>query len=243
MKKWVLLGLISAVAGAEEAAPAPDAGWKGEGELGYVTSRGNSNTETVASKIKMNYKADPWESEIGLAALKAKDEDGLTIADRRQVTGQTNYSFSADSYWFGAVRYEEDKFSGFDYSASGTLGYGHRFWESATSKLSAELGLGHRVSKVADTDTIETDEKLRETITRFKLSHFWQFTETTKWTNDLLVERGEENTFSEFTTGFLVDISTHFKLKLAHNIRRNSEVPPEREKEDTITTVNLVFSF
>ncbi len=242
MKKYWVFVALSAVAAAEEAPPIND-GWKGEGELGFVTSRGNSNTETVASQIKMYFKAAPWETELGLAALKSSDDEGITIADRRQFTGQTNYRFGEDSYWFGAVRYEEDAFSGFDYSAAGTVGYGYRFWESATSKLSAELGAGHRVSKVADTDIIESDEKLRETITRFKLSHFWQFTTTTKWTNDLLVERGEENTFSEFTTGFLVDVSSNFKLKLAYNLRRNSEVPPERKNEDSITTVNLVFAF
>ncbi len=247
MKKMLVLSLFAGVAAAEEAAPPPESSWKGSGELGYVTSRGNADTETFTSAIKMNYKAAPWETEVGFAALRAKDEEGETIADRRQVTGQTNYSFGEHSYWFGALRYEEDEFSGFDYSAAGTTGYGHRFYEDATSKLAVELGVGHRVSKYGDLEETPEDEseadKLKETITRFKLTHFTQITATTKWTNDLLVEKGEDNTFSEFTTGFLVDVSTNFKLKLAHNIRRNSEVPPEREKEDTITTVNLVFAF
>jgi putative salt-induced outer membrane protein len=246
MKNVLLLALLATTALAEEGAPPPNDGWKGSGELGYVTSRGNADTETFTSAIKMNYKAAPWESEVGFAALRAKDEEGEVIADRRQVTGQSNYSFSEKSYWFGAVRYEEDEFSGFDYSAAGTLGYGHRFWEDANGKLAVELGAGHRTSRYSDLEETPDDEselKLKETIMRFKLTHFTQVTDTTKWTNDLLVEKGEDNTFSEFTTGFLVDISTSFKLKLAHNIRRNSEVPPEREKEDTITTVNLVFAF
>lgn len=217
---------------------ADNEGWKGEGELGYVTSTGNTRTETIAGKVGMSYKSAPWESEATWSTLQAKDDKGAQVANRSQLSAQTNYTITDGSYWFGAVRYEEDKFSGFDHQVTGSTGYGYRFWESDTSKLATELGLGMRESKSS-----ETGEVTKETVTRAKLTHFWQFLTSTKWTNDLLVEAGTENTYIEFTTGVQVDISARFKLKVAHNIRRNSDVPLDRTNTDTITTVNLLFSF
>ena len=226
---------------AAEAAPAPE--WKGEGELGYVAARGNTDTETVSSKLKMTYATGNWSHELGLATLQSTSEDPDTgeeeeTADRFQFTGQSNYAFSARSYAFGAVRYEEDEYSGYDHQTTVAAGYGYHFLTEDTHKLSAEIGAGQRRSELVD-----TGEKETETIARLRVTHGWQFTETSKWTNDLLVEAGDENTFSEFVTGLKVDINSAFAVKIAHAIRQNSEVPPDREKTDTLTTVNLVFGF
>jgi putative salt-induced outer membrane protein len=39
-------------------------------------------------------------------------------AQRWEVHEQSDYSFSARHFWFGAARYEDDRFSGFDYEAT-----------------------------------------------------------------------------------------------------------------------------
>ena len=226
---------------AEEAAPVPE--WKGEGELGYVAARGNTETETVSSKLKMTYATGKWSHELGLATLQSTSDDPDTgeeeeTADRFQITGQSNYAVSERSYAFGSLRYEEDEYSGYDHQTTVALGYGYHFLTEDTHKLSAELGAGQRRSEF-----IDTGEKESETILRLRVAHGWQFTETSKWTNDLLVEAGDENTFSEFVTGLKVDINSSFAVKISHAIRQNSEVPPDREECDTLTTVNLVFGF
>jgi putative salt-induced outer membrane protein len=250
MKQVVMVGLIASMLSgmsmrlqAEEAAPAPAPEWKGEGELGYVAARGNADTKTISSKLKMTYASGNWSHEFGIATLQASSEDPDTgeeeeTADRFQFTGQTNYSFSERSYTFGAVRYEEDEYSGYDHQSTLAAGYGYHFLNEETHKLSAEIGAGKRRSELIDTGETET-----ETILRLRVTHGWQFTESSKWTNDLLIEAGDENTFSEFVTGLKVDINKSFAVKISHAIRQNSEVPPDREETDTLTTVNLVFGF
>lgn len=243
---WTLVAVLATAAGsasAEDAAPAAAPEWKGEGELGYVAARGNTDTETVSSKLKMGYASGSWSHELGLATLQSTSEDPDTgeeveTADRFQFTGQSNYAMSERSYAFGSVRYEEDEYSGYDNQTTVAAGYGYHFLTEETHKLSAEVGVGQRRSEL-----METGEKESETIARLRVSHGWQFSESSKWTNDLLVEAGDENTFSEFVTGLKVDINKSFAVKIAHAIRQNSEVPPDREKTDTLTTVNLVFGF
>lgn len=242
---WLTLsagGVIGTAArAADETEPVP--AWKGEGELGYVAARGNTETETVSSKLKMTYASGDWNHELGLATLQSTSEDPdsgeqVETADRFQLTGQSNYAFSPRSFAFGSLRYEEDDFSGYDNQTTLAVGYGYHILMEAHHKLALELGAGQRRSELVD-----TGEKESEGILRLRLSHGWQFTESSKWTNDLLVEAGEDNTFSEFVTGLKVDINSSLAVKLSHAIRQNSEVPPDREKTDTITTVNLVFGF
>ncbi|NQD38668.1 DUF481 domain-containing protein [Permianibacter sp. IMCC34836] len=234
--------LLPAAVLAEDATEATPA-WKGEGELGYVAARGNTDTETVSGKLKLGYASGAWSHELGLAALKSTAEDPDTgedeeTANRYQVTGQSNYAVSERSYAFGSFRYEKDEFSGYDHQTTLAVGYGYHFLNEELHKLSAEVGAGQRRSEL-----IDTGEKESETIMRLRVAHGWQFTASSKWTNDLLVEAGDENTFSEFVTGLKVDMNSSFAIKVAYAIRQNSEVPDDREKTDTLTTINLVFGF
>lgn len=224
---------------AEEAAPV----WKGEGELGYVAARGNTDTKTVSGKLKLGYASGDWSHELGLATLQSTAQDTDTgeeeeTADRLQLTGQSNYAMSARSFAFGSFRYEEDEFTGYDNQTTLAAGYGYHILMDELHKLSAEIGAGRRESEL-----LETGETEAETILRLRVSHGWQFTPSSKWTNDLLVEAGDENTFSEFVTGLKIDMNSSFAIKVAYSIRQNSDVPVDRENTDTLTTVNLVFGF
>ena len=46
---------------------------------------------------------------------------------------------------FGALAYQDDRFSGFQYQASASGGLGYRFFNSDTTKLSVQAGVGYRV--------------------------------------------------------------------------------------------------
>ena len=233
--------LFSLVTMAEDE-PVPPSAWNGEGELGYVAARGNTETETVSGKLKFDYKTENWLHELGLSALRSKANDTITgeqeeTADRFQALFQSNWKININSYLFGAGRYEEDQFSGYDAQNSVTFGYGYTFVDTDDLKFKIEAGAGARHSE------FDTGEEVDESIFRFRADHAWQLTENTRWTNELLVESGEDNTYSEFNTGLKVDMTNRFALKLAYLIRENSTVPIGREKRDTLTTINLVFSF
>lgn len=216
--------------------------WNGEGELGYVAARGNTETETVSGKLKFSYKTEQWLHELGFSALRSKADDAVTgeqeeTADRFQALFQSNWKINLNSYLFGAGRYEEDQFSGYDNQNSLTFGYGYTFVDSDDLKFKIEAGAGARHSE------FDTGEEVDETIFRFRANHAWKLTENTRWTNEWLIESGEDNTYSEFATGLKVDMTNRFALKLAYLIRENSTVPLDREKRDTLTTINLVFAF
>ena len=116
-------------------APLAAAEWKGKGELGVVMARGNSEADTVNAKLDMAEESERWKNGFGIAALRASN-DGEKNAERYNAFWQTDYKFSDRSYWYGGLRYEDDRFSGFDYQASLTTGIGHKFIDTETTKLS-----------------------------------------------------------------------------------------------------------
>jgi len=145
------LGLLPSEAAAE---------WKGKGEVGAVMARGNSDADTVNIKLDMSRELDRWKHNFGILALRATN-DGDKTAERYGAYWQSDYKFSDRSYWFGGLRYEDDRFSGFDYQASVTSGIGRNFIDTDATKFSGQAGIGVRYNSdpplgLKTTDTITT---------------------------------------------------------------------------------------
>ena len=219
------------------AAPPAQAEWKGQGELGLVLARGNTNTETVNAKADLTTEVDPWKHTVGFSALRSTNEDELT-GDRYELHGQSDYKLSAQSYAFGSLRYENDHFSSFTYQAVAAAGYGYKFFDTEVTKLSADVGAGYRKSKVR-----ETGETLNNVIFRGGLNYAHKLTSNTDIYDKALVESGKDNTFAQNELGIKVAMNASLALSLAHQLRYNSDVIAPKKHIDQLLTANLVFSF
>jgi putative salt-induced outer membrane protein len=238
MKSAYLAGVAAAVGvGACLAASPALADWKGKGEFGLVLSRGNSDAETLNAKVDAGTEIDRWTHTVGFSALRASANDETT-ANRYELRGQTNYALTDRSYVFGALRYEDDRFSAFDYQATGSAGYGYKFIDTEATKLTGQLGVGYRVAEVRLTGEREDDAVLRG-----DLAFQHQFTATTRLINKFLVEAGSSNTFLQNELAVEVKMTDRLALSVAHAVRHNSDVPDGVAKTDQLTTANIVFAF
>lgn len=211
--------------------------WSGKGELGFVLARGNSDADTVNTKLEMSRQTDSWKHGFTLAALRASN-DGEQNAERYAAAWQTDFRFSPESYWYNGARYEEDRFSGFDYQASLSTGLGHRFMDDEELKIFGQAGLGYR--RLENSLTAETDDSV---IFSSELRYEQRLTETTRLRNKLLVEAGETNTFATNELALEVKINSRLSLAAGLGVRHNTDPPVGRKKTDTLTTVNLVYGF
>ncbi len=212
------------------------ADWSGEGDLGMVVARGNTDTDTISAHLAVKQTKEQWEHNAGLSFLRSTNT-GVTNAERYQLTGQSNYAIDERSYYFGSLRYEQDKFSGFDYQSSATAGYGRKIVDTEVSTLKAELGIGYRQTKQ------ETFSSEGDAILRGAMNYTRALTDTTNISNDTLVEAGKNNTFAQNFTGLSVRINESMAMKLGFEVRYNSEVLEGLKSTDTITTINLNYKF
>ena len=181
---------------------------------------------------------DRWRHRFSGSTL-ATSEDGIQDNERYQIDLQSDRKLSDISYIFSAFRFDADKFGAYDPQSTLTAGYGREFMKSSTHLLKGEFGAGYR-----NLEERESGMSSSEAIIRLLADDWWQITETTAWTNRLLVETGSDNTFSQFNTGLNVAMSDKFAIKVAYEVRNNTKVPAgDTEKTDTTTTVNLVYNF
>lgn len=212
-------------------------GWSGKGDFGLVAARGNTESETLSLGLHFANNQEKWRHQLGLTALFAS-RDNVDSAERYEFTGKTDYKLSPISYAFGSLRYLDDQFSQFQSQATLAGGYGRELIDNDVHDLDAEIGLGYRRSEVRATGVTES-----EAIFRGALNYKWTISETATLTNDLLIESGSDNTFGQNITALNTRVNDSFGVKVAFDVRHNTDVDDPRENSDFLTTVNLVYSF
>lgn len=226
-------------------------GWTGTGEFGLAVTSGNARSENINGKLGFINEDDQWKHAFTLGVLRAKGEvvgdfDGDGVVDReRQLTANrydlglsSAYKMSERSSWVAALRYENDDFAPFANQTTFAIGYGYQWADSEATKFRTEIGPGYRrAEKAADGDT-ESEAILRGVA---DFSHV--LTENTRLVNTFLLESGSDNTFLRNDFGVAVAMNESLALKAGLQARHNTDVAPGIKKTDTLTTMNLVYTF
>ncbi len=210
--------------------------WTGEAELGLVATSGNTETQTLSAKAKGANERDKWKHEASLEVLNTEDKK-VTTAERYTLIGKTNYKLTDLDYVFGMATYEDDRFSGYDWRASEFVGYGRHVIKKEELTLDIEAGLGARQSE--DNAGVSTDEGA----VRLAGNLGWKISDTSKFTEELTSEIGEDVTISKSVTGLKSQINGSLAMKITYTVKHVSEVPVAVEKVDRETAVTLVYSF
>ncbi|HEY6642223.1 DUF481 domain-containing protein [Povalibacter sp.] len=219
--------------------------WTGTGEAGLVISSGNTETETANVKVAMAHEKDKWKNAFGLNALYASDDIGTT-AQRWEALTQSDYNFSPKTFWFGAARYEDDRFSGFDYQATLSTGLGRKFIDTERTQFIGTAGVGYKVFETRDAFDdagvlIEEGAREDDIVFRGTLDFEHQLTESTSVIDKFIVEAGADNTFYQNDLALQVKMTEILALAVGYSVRHNSDPPAGFKKTDTLTTVNLVY--
>lgn len=264
-----LLAALPLAALADDATPA-DGVWSGAGEFGFAAARGNAKSENLNAKLSFKMEDERWKDTFYLTALRSKgevksyvvgpDNSVVTVkaydttANRVETGASVGYKFDERSYVVGALRYENDDFSPFEYQAVASVGYGYTVLKTMSNELSVEIGPGYkryRPNDVLGPEVIPgTDQPVRhsfasdgEVIGRGLLTYKHAFTPTTAFVDTLLVEAGQDNTFVQNDAGLQVDINKKLALKVGLQLRHNTDVKPGTRKTDQLMTTNLVYNF
>lgn len=220
--------------------------WTGKSEAGLVVASGNTETETANARINMKYETEQWKNTVGGAALYASDVDGKT-ANRWETFGELGWKFTERNFLFGAGRYEEDEFSGFEYQTTISGGVGRRFLDRPNTTMVGTVGAGYKFFETRDSfdnDTgalIEAGRSDSEVVFRSTIDFEHKFSATTSLVDKFIIESGANNTFVQNDISLQVKMTDVLALAVGYGVRSNSNPPPEFKKTDTLTTINLVY--
>ena len=234
-----LIPVSMAVLASSPTFAAESGGWNGDIEFGYTSTSGNSDDSNLKARFDAKRDTGNWKNHAHLDATNSESE-GIRSSERYFGSYRLGYNFSDTQYVYGYGSYEDDRFSGYDYQSTVSVGYGQTLIDESNMKWSFEVGPGYRFAKVAD-DVAEDDEE--DAILRAFTHYEWSFTETATFFQDLSVEYGEDNTISKSVTALKTKISDGFALQLSYTIKNTKNAPEGKENTDTETAITLVYAF
>ena len=227
-------------------------GWSGKGQVGYVMSRGNSDTDAANAKLDLFLLTPEWKHQFTLEGLFGRSAQ-ITSAERWDLRLQSDYTITSQLFAFGALAYQDDRFSGFQYQGSGSGGIGYKFLDSDTTKLAAQIGVGYRVLRpeilVTDPDgsgAIVNRIPLQsqsEAVGTAGIDFMHQFNASTKLTDKMIAESGSSNTSIKNDLALEVKMSKKLALAAGYSVLHNTKPAEGVKRTDTITTLNLVYAF
>lgn len=232
------------VAEAEPDAPPPlpggffsFSGWDGSAELGGTLNSGNTDEQAVTVGLGLTNDRQTWRHKLGISFAFTRT-DGQTTKQDLEASYQLDYKFSERLYAFGLIEYEDDRFSGFDYRLTETLGVGYRLFDRETWFLDVEGGVSFRQSKLALTGISENDIGGRA-----KAVFHWDITDTFALDNEASALFTGNGTTLENTISVQTKITETISGKLSFNVKHNTDVPLGARKTDTETKASVLYSF
>ena len=214
----------------------PESPWSGKASLGYLATSGNTENSTLNTGFEVGYKTGKWAHLFNAAAINASENE-VTTSEAYDAGWKSERNLSDKDFLFGRLNWRKDLFGGYNTQFSQTVGYGRRLIDSDKHKLNAEVGAGARQSELQD------GSKENETIFRAGMDYKWLFSETANFSQILLTEGGDKNTYIESVTALSAQLVGNLALVASYTIKHNTDVPLLTEKTDTYTALSLEYVF
>lgn len=230
--------------------------WDIEVDIGAIATSGNTESTSLQLKVDAKQNLDRWENQYIFNSLFKEDEvtqdDGETSTEKtaEKYFGSAKFAYLLgveEAYLYGFGSYTDDQFGAYRTYSTLSLGYGNWLYFSPGFNWFVEGGPGYfQGEKVMESD----EEALPDTISnengamlRVATAVQWQVTSNAEFKQMLSVEAGADNTRTQSETSLAASISDRMKMKVGFSLASDTDVAQGKEKTDTTTFVNLVYSF
>lgn len=223
----------------DEAASFPK--WKGAAEIGSIWTTGNTSTSSINGKFDVSRKGEEWSSRLKASTLSSK-EDGEMSKEKYSGLVQLDRNFSELTYLAVVGQQERDRFGGFKYQGTASVGLGYRAINNDTMELVLEAGPGYSRERLRDKNGL-TDEVNEEAIARLVANYSWTISKGVSFIEEFSAEIGEDNRIYRSETGLKSQINGSLATKITYKTKYVAEVPDDTKKTDSEFGVTLVYSF
>lgn len=255
MHKLTLLLTMTALA-ATASADEKKQPWDVEVDVGAIATSGNTDTTSVQFKVDAKQNLEKWENQYVFNSLFKEDEveqdDGTSNTEKtaEKYFGSAKFAYLLGvekSYLFGFGSYTDDKFGAYRTYKTVALGYGDWLYSSPTLNWFVEAGPGYfegeKVIEGADETLPDTINNESGAILRAATALEWKITSNAEFKQTISVESGADNTRTVSETSLATSINGSMKMKVGFTVANDTDVAPGKEKTDTTTFINLVYSF
>lgn len=211
--------------------------WDGGIELGFSTSSGNTQEKAIAVGFEIKRLiSEHWDHKLE-ADFDFARRAGITSKERYSGRYQLYYRGWERSYVYMFLDGERDRFSGFDYRLTQSIGAGYKIIDSERQSWTVEGGPGLRETRVMGNGF--STEPLGVLNTEY------QFLLTPGVSIDLgaSVFVGDARTTLESEAALKAQLNSSLSARFSYKTKYDSSVPLGSRKTDTLTRATLVYGF
>lgn len=220
--------------------------WNTSAELGAITTTGNTAGTSITGKIDARQELAQWSNQYIFSAFFKEDEKTNADGNKTRQRSAERYLLSTKGAYklteeydnlFALGSYTDDKFGAYTQYLTIAAGYGTRLLQLDNKALDVEIGPGYYTAKRS---TNETEKGL---LARGAASFKWTISESANFTQTLSVEYSDDNTRTIAESALSVRINGAMQMKAAFLAQNDSDVPADKKRTDTQTSLTLVYSF
>ncbi|BDM63513.1 hypothetical protein NFHSH190041_09650 [Shewanella sp. NFH-SH190041] len=241
------LGLLSGGAIAADDFVPGDKIFSGDAELGGTLTTGNSKSASIKGRLDMKHELGQWENKYLLEALYSENDDGdsedSTVTQTYQAGIQGNYRFDPRRYLFANGNYFRDPSTGYNYTVTTALGYGHRLHHSDNAFIDVEIGPGYQYQRLigaeAATSGVNSEDSL---VLHSVLAMEYQIAEGSVLKQKFTADYGDK-ILARSESAITARIIGALRMKFAVTVRYDDQPLAGKKSTDTETTMTLLYGF
>ena len=211
--------------------------WNGSVVLGATVRTGNTENAGATSELTVSYVEGPWRHEAK-GSLDYLRNRATTLEQAIVAQYEAQYDFDPDTFAYGLARYEDDRFSGFDYEFTASSGLGRRLVDDPGHEWTVTLGPALRQAQPEDNEDPE-----RAYGGRFTNRLSWELSDTAELENETEVLADTQRLRVDNDVVLKVRIIDELSGQISFGFVYRSDTPEEAEHTDTTTRAALVYDF
>lgn len=223
-------------------------GWQGQGEIGYIKSNGNTDSENLNLGLNFSNEGKVWSNQFGFSIYKSSN-DNLEQANNVDAEYTLKRVLTKRSNLFLSLSYIDDKFDGFEQQSSISLGYGYKFFDSEALRWETGFGVGYRnadeipiMPTPGDSVAPARGLTVSGTTLVFRSELESPLSSNTDFIWDFRSEMGSKNSFLHSDMAIQVSMSERFSLKAQVIVRHNTDPASDADGTDTVSLLSLVYT-
>ena len=211
-------------------------GFSGEVRLGFESTTGNTDTQSLAAAVSAKYLRGVWEYS-GRISGSGRQDNGINAEEQYHAELKAQRHYGEKNYLYGQILYDRDRFAGVVRQLYETVGYGRQIVKTEKQELNLEVGVGARQTRLLD--GTEADDA----VLQLGGDYHWQINDHVSFKQELTVNRGSDNTYTMSLSTLESALGDNLSLLLSYRIDNNSQVPAGSTKTDTKTILALGYKY
>jgi len=221
------------------APPPPPPRWERKAELSFVSTGGNTDTQSLGLGASVVFRPPKWTTEARTAFVR-NETDSVETAKSWVFDFREARALSERAEVFGRYGYLTDRFAGIEHRNTIDGGVGYKLLLGPVHMLRVDGGLGYT------NEGRVTGESQSFALVNIGSAYKWQISKTADLTDSAVFTQSlEDHDEWRFANAIAISAAlTHvFSLKLSNDVKFNNSPVPGFEKTDRVTSAAIVAKF